>query len=70
MVDPDSTQFVLKRIHVQQAHHYEDLKEFTSHIFNYNPVGFKTSRVSPHSFIVDWQIPESENEEKMHYLPA
>jgi hypothetical protein len=71
MVDLDSSQIVLKRFHLQQSHHYTDFKEFTSRIYNYNPVGYKTSRVSSHSFIVDWQIPESENDEKKHeFLPT
>jgi hypothetical protein len=71
MVDLDSSQIVLKRFHLQQVHQNADLKEFTSRTFNYNPVGYKTSHVSQHSFIVDWQIPESENDEKRHeFLPT
>ncbi len=69
MVDLDSSQIILKRFHLQQANHRTDLKDFTSHIFNYTPVGYRTSQASEHAFIVDWQIPESgENEKKHEYF--
>jgi hypothetical protein len=68
MVDLNSSQIVLKRFHLQQAHQHTDLREFTSRIFNYTPVGYKTSHVNPHSFIVDWEIPESVEDEKKHEL--
>jgi hypothetical protein len=68
MVDLNSSQFVLKRFYLQHVNQNADFGEFSSRIFNYNPEGYKTSHVSPHSFIVDWQIPESEVEEKKQEL--
>ena len=66
MVDLYSSQFVLKRLNLQQAHQHANPKDFTWHTFNDASVGFKTSHASPHSFVVDWQIPESEKGEKTH----
>jgi hypothetical protein len=69
MVDPNSSQIVLKRFHLLHVNQNADFGEFSSQIFNYNPVGYKASRVSPHAFIVDWQIPESgEDEKKREYF--
>ena len=66
MADLDNIRFDLKRLHLQQAHQNSNLKDFTWHLFNDYPFVFKSSHVTLHSFIVDWEIPESENDEKTH----
>jgi hypothetical protein len=66
MVDLNNSQFVLKRSNLQQGHQQADSSEFTWHLYNDHRVGKASSYVSSHSFVVDWQIPESENVEKTH----
>jgi hypothetical protein len=71
MVDLDNAQYVLKRIQLLKAYNHADSKDYKWHILNDEPVGYKTSRVSSHSFVVDWQIPESEKDEKTNkFYPA
>jgi len=61
MVDLAGSQIVPKRFHLPQDHQYPDYKEFTSGKNNYDRVGFEVPDVNPHMFVVDWQIPDSED---------
>ena len=71
MVDLDNSQNVVRRFYIDQNRQYPDFKESISHIFHYDFVSSDASKVNPHLFVVDWQIPESEeNEVTQDYIPA
>jgi hypothetical protein len=71
MVDLENSQDVVRRFFIDQFHQYPDSKANTSHLFHYDFMSSDASKVNPHLFIVDWQIPESEeNTVTREYIPA
>jgi hypothetical protein len=59
MVNQDYSRFVMQRVHLQRANQYP-VKDDMPHYSNYGTEGNKSQSPRPHSFIVDWQISESE----------
>ncbi len=62
---------VIRKFHFEQNQQYPDLKKTTSPKFHHEFLSNTGSDVSPHLFVVDWQIPESEESNyRQDYLSA
>ncbi len=71
MVDLNISQPPYKRFYLQQDLKQRNPKEIVSYKFHYDFVSFDVSEVTPHLFVVDWQITEPEEDvENLNYRPA
>ena len=71
MTIQDSSRLVIQQLHLHQSHQNTGLKEIRAHSFKYYLEGINSYSVRLHSFIVDWQIPESLKDEEIHsFLPT
>ncbi len=70
MVELDSSRTVIRRFHTEQNKLYPDFNKNAATKFRYDFLSYVASKVNPHLFVVDWQIPESEDGNVMEGYPT